>query len=690
MYRRHTPCEDTRKGNSGSICEAMETRRLFAAPIYIYGSGFADTIHVTTVNDQTMSVDMNGTVTQYYVPTDTLMIYLDAGGGDDQVLFEYSPPVNTPVYIYGGAGNDGIYKTADHNTTSIWEDKLYGQTGNDTLASAHGSDYLDGGDDTDTVDYSARTARVYVYLDGRDSGETLEYDRIASCENVIGGAGSDIIYGDASSNIIDARDGADFVYGGDGADSITGGNGADMISGDAGNDSLAAGQGNDTLVGGVGSDLYSFTDTTTSTTYTVVESWEAATTDTLDFSAVTSGGIVANLASNTGFAGYANTTINGDGTANTIANIEKMVGSAGNDSVNCSTATQSLTLVGGNGDDTLKGGDGIDTILGGNGNDSLVGANNHDSLMGEAGNDTLVSGPGNDTLEGGDGSDLYTLKDRVTATVYMIVESAGSGTDTLDFSSLTSSAVSANLSANTAFASYANVTIDGSATLNTVANIESIIGGPLADNISGGTATQNLTLVGGAGNDTLKGGDGIDTIYGGVGNDSLLGANNNDSVMGETGNDTLAAGPGNDTLNGGAGSDIYTFKDRTAVSVFTIFEGSDAGSVDTLDFSGVLNSGIVANLTTNAAMASYTNATVNGDSGSNTAANIEKAIGGAQADDLTGNGLGTNLVGGAGNDVFHVRNGVSDTITGGDGTDTAHIDDGALDSTTDVEVLLRY
>jgi len=64
-----------------------------------------------------------------------------------------------------------------------------------------------------------------------------------------------------------------------------------------------------------------------------------------------------------------------------------------------------------------------------------------------------------------------------------------------------------------------------------------------------------MELIGTSGNDTLTGGSGNDTISGDAGNDLLDGAGGNDSLLGGTGDDNLLGGDGDDSLYGGKGND---------------------------------------------------------------------------------------------------------------------------------------
>lgn len=169
-------------------------------------------------------------------------------------------------------------------------------------------------------------------------------------------------------------------------------------------------------------------------------------------------------------------------------------GGAGNDLLDASAALASMTLIGGDGDDTLKSGRGDDLLDGGDGNDRLSSNAGDDLLIGGGGLDSLEAGDGNDTLNGGAGDDSLfggLGNDRLSGT---------SGNDLLD----------------------------------------------------GGDGDD--VLLGQLGNDVLKAGKGNDQLSGGAGNDSLLGQEGNDTLVGGSGIDTLDGGAGNDVLAPRTGS----------------------------------------------------------------------------------------------------------------------------------------
>ncbi|MEF8730116.1 MAG: Calx-beta domain-containing protein [Accumulibacter sp.] len=166
--------------------------------------------------------------------------------------------------------------------------------------------------------------------------------------------------------------------------------GDDLLEGGAGDDVLSGGGGNDTLSGASG-------------------------TDTADYSQA-GGAVIVDLA-----GGSANSA--GDGSHDTLTDVENVIGSAFNDVLSGTDGDNVLDGGGGRdhltaraGNDILRGGTAEDTMDGGSGDDQLDGGSGDDILLGRTGNDQLLGGDDADSLDGGDGTDIV---------------SGGAGTDTL-------------------------------------------------------------------------------------------------------------------------------------------------------------------------------------------------------------------------------------------------------------------
>ncbi len=92
-----------------------------------------------------------------------------------------------------------------------------------------------------------------------------------------------------------------------------------------------------------------------------------------------------------------------------------VVGTLGNDLIDCSASTVGVNIIGldgddwifsRGGDDILIGGDGKDGLFAGPGNDWLRGGDQNDTLFGDNGDDMLFGGKGDDPLFGANGKDL--------------------------------------------------------------------------------------------------------------------------------------------------------------------------------------------------------------------------------------------------------------------------------------------
>ena len=243
-------------------------------------------------------------------------------------------------------------------------------------------------------------------------------------------------------------------------------------------------------------------------------------------------------------------------------------GEDGNDFLQAGDGTG--VLVGGAGDDTLSGGAGNDLLVGGPDDDLLIGRAGNDELIGDSGNDTLKGGAGADELSGGTGSDLLQGQGTTGDTL-----DGGDDDDTLDggggndlireiFAAdavLTNSTMTGR--GNDVVISLERARLNGgpagqvidvsafftvgltSATLNGGSGDDSLFGSPGRD-----------VLTGASGSDLIDGGAAGDRLFGGAGPDTLLGGDGDDLLRGQGGSgDRLTGGFGDDTLDGGIGID---------------------------------------------------------------------------------------------------------------------------------------
>lgn len=419
--------------------------------------------------------------------------------------------------LIGGLGNDTLLgfdgndtldggDAADNLQGQNGADSLLGGAGNDRLWGGEGEDVLDGGAGTDDrADYFDATSSVTVNLQTGVASGGAGADMLVNVEGAEGSLFNDVLigqdttgaylWGRAGNDSITGGGAVDTLFGGAGADTLIGGLGNDLLNGEADDDTLIGGDGNDALTGGAGADLLD---------------GGAGAFDSASFGAATSQLV---LLLGQGIGGSAEVGID------TFVGIERYFLGSGNDIVTGTNAGESvdggagddwMDLGGGN--DTLNGGfSGNDVLIGGSGNDSMTGSAG-DQFYGGAGDDSvnltqLTSSVTIDiangyTLSGGlfgaivDAEALFTGSgnDVVVSFTGMSLVELGAGDDWIaDYSA----------GANDLFRGQ-----DGNDALYG-------LGG---DDLLNGGAGVDL-LIGGPGNDTLVGGDGFDWLQGGAGSD---------------------------------------------------------------------------------------------------------------------------------------------------------------------------
>lgn len=623
--------------------------------------------------------------------------------------------------LKGGAGDDVLFGLTG-------DDTLYGGDGDDFINGGAGNDMINGGDGTDTADYSDAESGISAILpNGFVDGGTGNFDTVTSVENIIGtdfddtligtfdeanvlegGAGDDYLNGLGGGDTLDGGDGVDTVgffnsdagvmvdlaagtaSGGhaEGAtligienllgsffdDVLTGDDGDNVLNGNDGDDVLTGGAGADELNGGSGNDMIDYSDS------------DAA--------------VSVRLWNQTATGGHAD----GD----TLSSIEGVTGSAFSDVLIGSSADN--YIVGGAGDDYINGLDGGDLLDGGAGADTIDGGDGYDYAdyrMSTAGvNVSLTSGFGtggdaegdlvlfveglagsefNDTLEGtaNQSNDLFGFggDDMLIGLGGGDYLSGGTGTDTVDYSGMTSG-VSVYLFASLAFT--------GSGTDDLI-SIENINGSDFDDLMFGAFAVDNVfnggdgddILIGLSGSNTYDGGDGSDTveyynsnagvtvdlaagtasgghadgdtltsienIYGSRFDDMITGSDADNTIWGDSGNDVISGMAGADMLYGGSGFDTVDYSASDAAVIIRLFNNTAEG----------------------------------GHADGDVIADFEAVIGSAFSDVLIGSDSSDMLNGGAGDDYMNGRDGNdvmiggegADILDGGDGTDMADYSD---------------
>ncbi len=377
--------------------------------------------------------------------------------------------------LSGGPGADVLVGGAGSNT-------LLGGAGNDTFlqgAVAH-AETIQGGDGVDTVDYSARALPVFV-TPNSDTG-------LVSATPSSGNEGSGYAVGDvlqvstgnarlpatvavatvasgavASVTVLDPGDG--YVAGtAVGTTAVTGiGSGAEL--------DLVAGGANDG------------------------QSYQAA------------GAIAAER----------------DAIA---ADVEIVLGGAGNDVLDAHAVTATDVVLMGNGGD--------DKLTGGGGNDDLCGGVGNDTFFENAGNDNLVGGSGSDTAD-------YSSGSSVVACLNVVDTGAGKTCATQNggkFNGVAEKDVVNGTLAKVCPRATLNVAAGG----GTALVAPTTLGGAMSadvENLIGAAAAAN----------TLRCGTLACTVYGGTASDVIVGSPLLDQIFGMGGADTITANGGADLID---------------------------------------------------------------------------------------------------------------------------------------------
>lgn len=189
--------------------------------------------------------------------------------------------------------------------------------------------------------------------------------------------------------------GPDEFHAGDGNDRILGLDGKDILLGDGGNDTIYGGPGSDKLNGGQGDDtLYSesgsrWGDGELESGADDVRGGAGKDTVSLTFDV---------NAATIRLDDKANDAVGGDGGDNYHSDLERVLGTTGDD-----------TFVGSSHADELSGSSGDDRISGGGGNDKLYGGEDSDKVDGGAGKDSVYGDSSSCCAD--NGNDVITVTD---------------------------------------------------------------------------------------------------------------------------------------------------------------------------------------------------------------------------------------------------------------------------------------
>lgn len=495
--------------------------------------------------------------------------------------------------LTGTSGND-VLDASGFSGTAV----LQGGAGDDVLIAGPGSELLNGGAGNDRFVFRHYGALHSVFVVGGDGEDTLDFSAFTAQVGIdlsFLGSVQAVATGELGINLFSATEDVEDVVGSQGGGVFTGNSVNNVFTITGGNNNIDGGAGINMLVAAANSDF--------------------------------------NLS---------NILLVLGATLNPLANIQvaKLTGGSGNNHIDATGFTGSVTLDGGAGDDTLIGGSGNDVLIGGAGDDYLRGNGGNDTYRFNAdtalGQDTVdeIAGGGNDTLDFSATQTTGVTLDMSVPTIQTVApnlklsftSSAGVeniiGTDKAD--KLTGNSLN-----NFFFGGRGDDDIDGGGGVNlvyytadgdfvltntklsivdatgtqtvTIKNIQQgyLAGGAGANRMDASSFTLGSvylvgedgsdTLIGGYGDDVLSGGSGDDVLYGGGGSDTLYGNDGNDRLNGCGSIKTLIGPDGNDKLYGGDGNDTYIFdlssttlRPAVPQGTDTIFEVAGEGYLDAI------------------------------------------------------------------------------------------------------------
>ncbi|RXK13690.1 hypothetical protein CP985_13280, partial [Malaciobacter mytili LMG 24559] len=430
----------------------------------------SDNINSGGGNDKIYSKGGNDTIYSDTISTDTkalIELNIDKSilNNDELIVLKIDNlPSNT-------TSNKGIFKNGSlYINTQDFDGKIlltYPSVNNENLT-------------LNVVANIVKEENIETILKSSSLNITLENIETTGNDYIDSSKGDDTIYSEDNNDIILAKQGNDTIFAGSGNDYIEGGKGADRID---------AGSGNDTIV--------------------------------VDYEDFQSENLLVEVVN--GGEGYDTVIVDDVRGINFdmgLTNIEKFIGSQGNDNI-----------IGSDGNDIIRGNKGTDTYFAKGGDDiAYIDASDLKSQSGDfidmgSGYDKIyiddtqdivfdvtstnaeeiILGSGNSIIKNSANSDITIIggsgNDTIFASSGKDILDGGEGIDTIDYSN-SNQGININLSTNTVSKAYA--------TNDTISNFENVVGSSYDDNIVGNNETNIFYAT--EGNDTIDGQAGNDTV----------------------------------------------------------------------------------------------------------------------------------------------------------------------------------
>ncbi|WP_050466206.1 calcium-binding protein [Herbaspirillum chlorophenolicum] len=559
----------------------------------------------------------------------------DGGSGNNTVSYEHSTG-DVTINLATGAGSGGDAQGDRYYNIQ----NAIGGAGNDTIIASAAINAIDGGLGNNTVSYANSAGSVKVNLaTGKGLlGDALG-DTYVNIQNVIGGAGDDILVGNGDINIINGGGGGNNTVS---YESSTGAVRVDLGNrvgtlGDAAGDTYINIQ---NVTGGAGDDIFVANNVANK-----FDGGAGSNTVSYENSAAA---VKVNLATGQGTLG--------DAAGDTYVRIQNVIGGAGDDilvgngdiniinggggsnnTVSYESSTGAVRVDLGNRVGTLGDAAGdtyinIQNVTGGAGDDIFVASNVANKFDGGAGNNTVSYENSAAGVKVNLATGKGTLGDAQGDTYTNIQNAIGGAGDDIFVGNSASNAFDGGGGTNTV--SYENST--GAVTVN-LATGKGTVG-----DAAGDTYVRIQNVIGGAGDDLIVASADINVIDGGAGNNTVSYQNSTAGVK-----INLATGKG---TGGDAEADTYlNIQNATGGGGNDIFVGN--GVVNKFDGGGGINTVSYENSTAAVTVNLATGKGTQGDAAGDTYVNIQNAIGGAGDDLFFASSAANAFDGGAGSNT---------------------------------------
>jgi len=613
--------------------------------------------------------------------------------GDSPINLDASKVVNA-LSIYANDGDNIILATSN-------DDSIQGYGGDDTITGGNGNDTIYAGDGNDTLILKSIDQYDSDYLDGGNDTDTLLVnDTVAGSLNLTSSFYSieNITIGSLNKGKIDTSGKIDINVNASSTTNnplnITGNAGNNSLTGNDQGDSFTGGLGNDTLIGGTSYDTFIYNSDKELGSSEGIDGGEGGNAIWLE-GAGNYKFLVDNQLSNVGEIDFAESKINitldvsqqsesfniylNDGNNN-------VSGGSGNDAVYIGSGNNTIKLGNGNNSLNLSNGmfgpnyaTGNNNITGGTGNDSFISGDGNDTINDLGGNNSINAGLGKNNIKTGAGNDSIDLDLRSTN---MIDAGNGDNSFNITFSGSFPPPPKAIFGSNNITTGTGNDNMSLDYRTSNIINAgdgNNIIGFGYTVPFGANTFGKN-TVTTGNGNDsinidirtsnTLSLGDGFNTVSGGIngpsdkpsfGTNTINSGVDSDyiSLSYSNGNDTVNDKGGSNTIYLGDGKNTVKLDGQDSLGSNNVYTGSGDDVVTFSGINGETNNG-------------QNNINVgNGNNKVTTIGGNDYIISG-KGNDIINAGDGQNSIyGGAGNDVINTGNG-NDIIYAGQGNDTVN------------------